>query len=722
MDSIEQEWGYLERESDWQLAALFALVGILPIVLDRWLLDAYQVDVLGLILLATAGSSYWLTRSNRPLGILVLASGTTIAATLAAYWLPGRGIAVLLVLPVSLAVLMLEPKTSVAITIGVAWLMLARPWGAFPGTSASEAGAIVFVIIMMWIVGCIRHSPQRAVLSHLLRYYQRAQTLLEEARDRRLALNQANQDLTDAYQQLARMNDLLRASRLEAEMARRAKEEFVANVSHELRTPLNMIIGFSEMILHSPATYGPRLPRALLSDMGVIHRNSQHLAQLINDVLDLSQLEARRMSLSRELVDVGALVAEAIEAVSPLYRAKRLELEADIPASLPRLLCDRLRVRQILLNLLSNAGRFTTTGGVKVTVSLDRSDVVLSVADSGPGIPPEQRQRLFEPFTQLDSTTRRIHDGSGLGLSISKQLVELHGGRMWLESEVGKGSTFYFSLPLDPVQAGQPDAARWVNPYTTYEPRTRRRVAELPQPQPRILVLEPEDVLCHQIGAYLGDVHADRVETAEALKAGIAANPPDIVLINDDRTTEGKDLVRMVAGLPARMPVVSCYVPGKREACDQLHVVDYLVKPVSHTDLLATAERVAPEDASLLIVEDDRELSQLLARQLAAAGRGYRVLRAEDGAKALAMMRMRQPDAVFLDLGLPDQDGYQVLREKDADETIRHIPVVIVSARDPLGGAVITSRLQVELAGGLSARDVILCLAAISQALSPVKQ
>jgi signal transduction histidine kinase/CheY-like chemotaxis protein len=716
---IEQEWGYLRDESAWKLAALIAVVGVLPITLDRWLLQAHQVAALGLIFLATAACGLWLARFDLRLSVAGLVVGTTAGVGLAAHWWPTPGVSSLFLLPVGLAVFTLGPIASALVSIAVAWFLLAHPEGYLVAIPRSETIVVVSVAAMLWALSWINEAPRRAMLKQLLVYYRRAQELLEEARDRRLLLNQANQDLTEAYLQLARMTDLLRASRLEAEMARRAKEEFVANVSHELRTPLNMIIGFSEMILRSPATYGRRLPKPLLSDMGVIHRNSQHLAQLINDVLELSQSEAGQMSLNREPVDLVTLVQEAMEAVRPLYQARKLDLKADIPSSAPRVWCDRLRVRQILLNLLSNAGRFTEVGGVRVSVSLKESEVIFHVVDSGPGIPPDRRERIFEPFHQAHAPTERILGGSGLGLSISKRLVELHGGRMWLESDVGRGSKFSFSLPRDRVDLEASDAARWVNPYARYEPRTRPRIVELPEPQFHLLVLEQEDVLQHQVRAHLGAVHLTGVQTIEALKAEVAAGPPDIVLINDAQAMEARHPVCTALGLPARTPVVSCHVPGKREACERLNVVDYLVKPVTHSALLAAAERIAPAGGSLLVVEDDREMGRLIARQLTVAGREYRVLRAEDGAGALAMMRARHPDAVLLDLGLPDKDGYQVLLEKDADPAIQCIPVVIVSARDPLGGAVVASGLQVGLAGGLSARDVILCAAAIGQALSP---
>ncbi len=721
-DPVEQEWAYLKGEEFWKLCIFFVIIGILPIGLDQWLLEPHQVDALGLCFLATAACGYGLSRLSPRLGIAGLIAGAMGITTLAIRWWPSPGAASLLLLPVSLAVLTLGPQVSAIVSIAAGGLLWARPLGGLPSTTSGEAVAVTFAIGAVWTLGWIAESHRQAIFGRLFDYFQRAQALLEEARDQRLALKQANQELAEAYQQLAKLNELVRASRLEAEAARRAKEQFVANVSHELRTPLNMIIGFTEMILNSPMTYGAPLPKALLSDIRVIYRNSQHLSQLINDVLDLSQIEAGQLSLSREWTEASAIVREAVEAVEPLYRAKGLSLETEMPATLPRVYCDRLRVRQILLNLLSNAGRFTAVGGVKVAAYVDRNHLVFRVADTGPGIPREKQQKIFEPFQQLDASTRRLHGGSGLGLSISKRLVELHGGRMWLESEVGQGSTFFFSLPLNPMESDIPEAIRWVNPYAAHEPRARSRAAVLPKPEPHILVMEREDVLRHQIHAYLGDVRVKSVSSFQELQKEIASNPPQVVLINDRQVMENRGLMQSLVAFPGRIPVVSCYIPSKQEACERLNVVEYLVKPITREALLAVTHRVVSPEGCILIVEDDQEMARLIARQLQSAGKGYRTLRATDGAQALRMMRDRRPDAVLFDLGLPDQDGYEVLREKEADPAIRPIPVVIISARDPLGQPVVTNRLRVELAGGLSAREVILCTVAISQALSPLKR
>lgn len=289
-----------------------------------------------------------------------------------------------------------------------------------------------------------------------------------------------------------------------AEEARRAKEQFVANVSHELRTPLNMIVGFSEMIIQAPKAYGAALPAALRADLDVILRNAQHLASLINDVLDRSQVEAGRMALTRERVALPEIIDEARSGVERLYGSKGLYLRVEVPAELPPVFCDRTRIREVLLNLLTNAARYAEQGGVDLHAWQEGSDVIVSVADTGPGIAPEDAGKLFAPFQQLDGSIRRRYGGSGLGLAISKDFVELHGGKMWLESEKGRGSTFFFRLPIEPLALPDSPAWRWLDAEWEYRQRTRPAAIPSAAVTPRLLVVEEGTALQRLLGRYLG--------------------------------------------------------------------------------------------------------------------------------------------------------------------------------------------------------------------------
>ena len=244
------------------------------------------------------------------------------------------------------------------------------------------------------------------------------------------------------YENLATSNArLLEASRL--------KSQFLANMSHELRTPLNSIIGFSKVLLNRLDGELTERQEAYVSS---VHNSSRHLLELINSILDFSRIEAGRFEIRSERIDLLDVVEECMETSTPLVRDKRVKLEKDVPVELPAVHGDRMRIKQVLLNLISNAIKFTHAGRVLVQVRPETDIVHVSVADTGIGISPADLQRLFEPFQRLDNPLAQQADGTGLGLAISKKFVELHHGRIWAESRESQGSTFHFTLPLTSAQ------------------------------------------------------------------------------------------------------------------------------------------------------------------------------------------------------------------------------------------------------------------------------
>lgn len=264
----------------------------------------------------------------------------------------------------------------------------------------------------------------------------------------------AQAQLWEQARQLQKANRRLRE-------ADRLKNEFVANMSHELRTPLNSIIGFARVILNG--IDGP-LTDDQHTDLTAIYTSGQHLLNLVNDILDLSKIAAGKMTLKREWVSFKDLTLGVMPTILPLVEGKPVELREEIAADLPLVYVDRLRIRQVVLNLLSNAAKFTDRGSITLRAELRmRQDHVpcpspylfCSVADTGIGIAKQDFPTVFAEFRQVDSSTTRRAGGSGLGLPISKKFVELHGGCMWLESQVGQGSTFYFALPIESVPERQ---------------------------------------------------------------------------------------------------------------------------------------------------------------------------------------------------------------------------------------------------------------------------
>ena len=229
------------------------------------------------------------------------------------------------------------------------------------------------------------------------------------------------------------------------EMANHHKSEFLANTSHELRTPLNAILGYAELI--EDDIYG-EVPPKIREVLQRIQSNGRHLLGLINDVLDLSKIEAGRLYLSVAEYSMKEVIATVVTATGGLAAEKNLLLRAIMPETLATGVGDERRITQVLLNLVGNALKFTEVGKVEVRASMENDDFALSVSDTGPGIPSEERERIFDEFHQLNASTTRTKGGTGLGLAISKKIIEMHGGRIWVESDVGHGSIFHVTLPM----------------------------------------------------------------------------------------------------------------------------------------------------------------------------------------------------------------------------------------------------------------------------------
>lgn len=627
-----------------------------------------------------------------------------------ALWLEAAPAPLLFVLPVVLAQLMLGIgpalllATAVTLAPAVVTLEALGPAGSL---WLGGCGVVWSVITVLWL----GLKPALDALAWSWDHYEQARSAAEHARERQADLRQALKDLADAGATMVRLNQMLAVSRRVAEDAERAKAEFVANVSHELRTPLNMIVGFSEMMLQSPRTYG-RLSAAVRADLDVILRNSQHLSALINDVLDLSQIEAGQMALTRERVSLGEIVQAAAEAIRPLYQSKGLYLRVLVPGGI-ELFGDRTRLREVLLNLLSNAGRFTEQGGVEVRADVQGQDVTVCVRDTGPGISAEDQQKLFQPFHQVDSSLRRRKGGSGLGLSISKHFIEMHGGRMWLESTPGQGTSFFFDLPIEPPASSGTQPTRWINPEWEYHERTRPWLAPRPEYRPRLVVVEKSKTLQRLLTRYVRDADVVAAADLDAAMQEIARQPAHALLVNDTAALPAVERLSTPAGLPEGMPALVCSLPAEQDAANALGAAGYLIKPVSRAVLLASLEQLQVMKGTVLIVDDEPETVRLFWRMLISSKRGYRVLTANNGQQALSILRHQRPDVVLLDMTMPGVDGFQILNLRSGEEW-RDVPFLVVSASDPAGHPVVTKALWITRGGGLSLAHVLRYVEVIS--------
>ncbi len=455
----------------------------------------------------------------------------------------------------------------------------------------------------------------------------------------------------------------------EVERANRHKSEFLATMSHELRTPLTAIIGFSDLLADG---FAGDLNETQANYLGFVRKGSRHLLQLINDVLDMSKIEAGRLDLDPEDLDVGEVVAEVCSTIEPLFNAKRQKVTNRVPGHLV-VHADRVRLKQIYFNLLSNAIKFTADlGKIEIEGSEVGRFVCLSVRDEGAGIAQEQQEAIFQPFRQVPTSGRR--EGTGLGLAIVRRLVEQHGGRIWVESAPGRGSTFSFLLPTSKVAEVRPAPAAALRT----EERTR----------PMILVVEDDaawrELLQSQLAAEGYEVVAMAWEPSAAAK--IRALAPDLVLLEvlsgqlaGWRLLEelGKDAVE-----PAPAVVVVSDLDERRRGF-ALGAVDFLVKPLVREILLEVVARHAPpttaaKPAPVLLVDHRPDRQRALAGAIQEAG--LRPLIARDGREAVEILAWVHPCALVIGLDLPDMDGYQTVLRLRADPAHAELPILALTA------------------------------------------
>ena len=468
-----------------------------------------------------------------------------------------------------------------------------------------------------------------------------------------------------------------------AETATRAKSEFLANMSHELRTPLNAIIGFSEILWDQ--TFG-KLNEKQTKYINNVLVSGRHLLQLINDILDLSKVEAGRMELELSRVNIKDLLANSLIMIKEKALKHGIKLDSHISQELMDLeiSADERKLKQIMFNLLSNAVKFTPDGGViTTTVRREGKDLITSVADSGIGIKPEDQERVFGEFEQLDSTYARQQQGTGLGLALNRRLVELHGGRIWVESKgEGKGSTFTFVIPIEALQRVSEVS---IEPE---EPLPSR--PDVDDSRPLVLVVEDDRQAAELISHYLSEAgyavaHAFDGEQAIQMVRELRpyAITLDIVLPKKD----GWEVLAELKSLPEvkDIPVVILSVVENRPFGLNLGAVEYFVKPVNKEQLIKAVRNVMAKTArehktmTILVVDDEPQTVEMLTGYLQAEG--FTVLQAYGGKQGIDLAIEKQPDAIILDLIMPEVSGFDVVQRLQAHPEAREIPILIFTAK-----------------------------------------
>src|SRR5712671_74516 len=468
-------------------------------------------------------------------------------------------------------------------------------------------------------------------------------------------VNRMSEQLGDLYQQL--------------EMASEHKSAFLASMSHELRTPLNAIIGYSEMLHETAQDEGQQ---EFLPDLAKVRDAGRHLLGLINDILDLSKIEAGKMDLYLEDVDIAGLVEEVRSIVEPLTAANANHLEIVCPGTIGSLYTDRTKLKQSLLNLLSNAGKFTHEGRVELEIRPAGAEIVFIVRDTGIGMTDAQQGRLFQAFSQAEVSTSRQYGGTGLGLAITKHFCEMLGGRITVESVSGEGSTFTITLP-DRSRAA-PAAA----------------IPEGAAHAPLVMIADDDPNARDLLAATVRREGYRVIEAADGETALALAREwhPDVVTLDVLMPRmDGWAVMSALKSDPelAEIPVIIVTVLADRGIAVSLGAAEFLTKPVDRTRLAATIRQNVRGSGAVLVVDDDGESREIARRHLDKLG--WEVAEADDGAGALRWLSQNsRPAMILLDLVMPGMNGFTFLEEIANSIEWRGIPIVILTAM-PLGFA-----------------------------------
>ncbi|MCL4301190.1 MAG: hybrid sensor histidine kinase/response regulator [Anaerolineae bacterium] len=679
---LKQEFGRSDDLAYLRAESLRPVLYGLMVVLYLWYMVVFQpvnqVKAAGwgpVVLLGGGLAVAFITRKRNisfASAALILGMITAILYTM---WLTNAvALPYLLAVAVSLTGLLFSLRVVVGMTAlcGAAVMAIGSlHWG-----HSLFSGEVLSPVLVIVLQGSLSSLTVRNLYLTLYWAWDRAMAVQrneEMLLDRQGELARALKALDVAYKQLEHLNYDLARAREAAEEAKWAKQQFATNISHELRTPLNVILAFSEMMYLSPGSYSVPLPPAYRGDIREIYRSSKHLLKLTEDVLSLSKIEAREMKIHPEPVRLPEIVTEVLGMIRPLLRGKDVELRAELPGELPPVVIDRVRIGQVLLNLLNNARRFTENGNITVSADLEAEHVKVTVADTGAGIPPDKLNQVFKEFRQLENLGSLQQDGTGLGLAISKRFVEMHGGRIWAESEglPGRGSRFYFTLPrreFQPVEAG---------------PREPLPLVRTPSGRGwTILLLDQDPYVARMLEEGLEDFQVVVVKNVAEVPGLIQEKHVRAIVLNQAQPSLAWPQMLELRAQPGDIstPLILCPLVGPRHLGQALGIKNYLVKPVTREALGELINRLDRPIGRILVIDDDPRMANLLMRLLADMGE-HELSWAANGQEGLQKLQAAPlPDLVLMDLGMPEMDGYNLLARIREDPCLDHLPVAVITA------------------------------------------
>jgi len=479
----------------------------------------------------------------------------------------------------------------------------------------------------------------------------------------------------------------LHRSRQEAIAANKAKSAFLANMSHELRTPLNAIIGFTRIVRRKAEGV---LPDKQTENLDKVSSSAEHLLGLINTVLDIAKIEAGRMDVQAANFDVNALVDQCATIAGPLIKAQ-VKLVKQVDSELGMVYSDQDKIKQIILNLLSNAAKFTHEGSVRLMVRHTDAMFMVDVSDSGIGMTEEALGRIFEEFQQADTSTTRKYGGTGLGLAISRNLARLLGGDLTVTSELGKGSTFTLALPVQYVdKKAVPSLEASMMTDSKHESvPSSRHLLKADSAKTLVLVIDDDPDAVYLLQENLDQSQFEVIGARNGMDGQQMARElsPQAILL--DIMMPGKDGWQVLHDLKADeqtkdIPVILLTIVDKKALGFQLGASAYLLKPLDPAAVLDTLKKVTARDGHghvhVLVVDDDPHVADMLKQTLPESH--FKLDSAEDGVAGLQAIEAHRPDVVLLDIMMPRLDGFGVIEQLRANEATRDLPIIVISAKE----------------------------------------
>ena len=545
-------------------------------------------------------------------------------------------------------------------------------------------------------------------LAWTLNGYQHARKNELLVREQKSILEDTLQRLDATIEQLQFSNAMLTEARNKAVEAQRLKQQFAQTISHELRTPLNLIVGFTETMIKSPEYYGSPLPPEYLRDLSVVYRNATHLQNLVNDVLDLARLEKASIMLVAEPLHIESVINDAAKTVRGLVDKQGLSLVLDIEPALPMISGDEVRLKQILLNLLNNAVRFTEAGQITIKALAEENEVCVCVEDTGTGIPYDQQNAIFEPFLQLENPMQRRRNGAGLGLAISKHLVELHGGDIYVKSQPGQGSTFYFKIPIYLPETLEVERLLKTETATATQKETSNRIPLLVVTTSSSAVTLLSQILSNYRPIIVSDIHQITSVAQKMMLHQV------IVDTNSAQFSEEQRDYLMRTPELKEVRIIFCPLPNEDSLHQQFDADGFVVKPVSPNSIQDMLHQLGSNYEQILIVDDNRDFVRLMDWLVLSSSRHVQIMHAFSGSQAISLAQEHQFDLVLMDINLPDIDGITLIGDIRRLSRNDKLKIIIVSAYDiELAATPLSGGLSVWKSAGLFSNEILKFIQAI---------